>query len=341
VGYRQRRRGMEGSGGDILFRITRGWSVEYPVRPQSALQWLVGDVDEFLSGSWGKCWKHFPAQIVAPPLNRADIDELFATSLLRIPHFRLVDGGRAIPPSTYMTVSRSKANRETVVETGEILRVFTEGVADVGKVATAMKSGATLVLQGADRFHEPLGDLCGRLTQELGHVCQANAYVTPSGEQGLPAHHDPHDAFVIQSFGTKDWMLTDAMTPVTLQPGDVLYMPSRTVHGARANGIQSSGHVTIGVRATRLRDVLATTFGQVVDDLVPEDQNSGLPPKWTSQSSGAASDLRGLFKQLGEAIIASDPEAVIGRYRSTLQGQFQPAVHLISDVDGLHPDDQP
>jgi hypothetical protein len=150
---------------------------------RSAIQQLVGDADRFFEGPWQKQWTHFGGQVDPVLLSSEDIDALFATSLLRIPHFRLVVAGRAVSPSSYVTATQPMAAPETVAETAQFVHMFTEGVADTAKVAEIVASGATLILQGVHRFHPPLAELCSRMTTELGHVCQANAYVLPTASR--------------------------------------------------------------------------------------------------------------------------------------------------------------
>ena len=55
------------------------------------------------------------------------------------------------------------------------------------------------------RYWPPLAELVAQLELELGHPCQANAYLTPPGSQGFAVHSDSHDVFVFQTHGIKRW----------------------------------------------------------------------------------------------------------------------------------------
>jgi lysine-specific demethylase/histidyl-hydroxylase NO66 len=44
-----------------------------------------------------------------------------------------------------------------------------------------------------------------RLTDELGHPAQVNAYITPESSRGFEPHYDVHDVFVLQVSGEKHW----------------------------------------------------------------------------------------------------------------------------------------
>ena len=79
------------------------------------------------------------------------------------------------------------------------------GLLDARKVLDLFEQGASVVLQGLQRYWPPLTDLCAELEAELGHPCQANAYLTPPGSQGFAVHSDSHDVFVFQTHGTKLW----------------------------------------------------------------------------------------------------------------------------------------
>lgn len=290
-----------------------------------ALGELVGDVDAFLDHSWQKQWIRFDSQVGSTLLSLGDLDALFASSLLRIPHFRLVMDGRAVPPSSYVrSAGTTSATPETIVETAQIVQMFTEGVADTAKVAEIVASGATLILQGAHRFHPPLADLCSRLTRELGHVCQANAYITPEGERGLTPHSDPHDAFVIQTFGSKCWQVgSDEPAALTLYPGDVLYMPKGTVHSARASD-SASGHVTIGVRATTWRDVVVSSLHALIDGALNETELSALTSDWAIRQHEPAPELDHLLKLVRTAVATTDAEAIIELYAADFQSKIRP-----------------
>jgi bifunctional lysine-specific demethylase and histidyl-hydroxylase NO66 len=303
---------------------------------RSAIQQLVGDADRFFEDSWQKQWIHIGGQVDSVLLSSEDINALFATSLLRIPHFRLVMAGRAVPPSSYVTATGPMAAPETVVETAQVVQMFTEGIVDTAKVAEIVAAGATLILQGVHRFHPPLAELCSRMTTELGHVCQANAYVTPRGEQGLAPHSDPHDAFVIQAFGTKRWQLgTDDVAARTLHPGDVLYLPKGTLHSARA-GEALSGHVTIGVRTTSWRDVLLTGVHALIDDSIADVELAALPSTWLTHRALAASELDQLLEQARAALAEADAESILDRYAEAFRQKIRPASVPFTASPAIH-----
>uniref|UniRef100_UPI003B3BE92D JmjC domain-containing protein n=1 Tax=Micromonospora sp. TaxID=1876 RepID=UPI003B3BE92D len=106
------------------------------------------------------------------------------------------------------------------------------GLVDGRKAVEEFRNGATVVFQGLHRSFPPLVDLIAELELELGHPCQANAYLTPPGSQGFAVHSDVHDVFVLQTAGTKQWELhpAEGSEEPLLEAGHVMYLPTGTPH---------------------------------------------------------------------------------------------------------------
>ena len=119
------------------------------------------------------------------------------------------------------------------------------------------------MLQGLHRSWPPLTRLVAELELELGHPCQANAYLTPPGAQGFAVHSDTHDVFVFQTAGTKLWEVhdPDGVEEVLLEPGVSMYLPTGTPHAARAQQTVSL-HVTIGINQLTWRGLVERTVGR-------------------------------------------------------------------------------
>lgn len=84
------------------------------------------------------------------------------------------------------------------------------------------------------------------LEEELGHPCQANAYLTPPGSQGFALHSDSHDVIVFQTFGAKEREVHDdgGAHQVMMVPGTSIYLPTGAPHMARTQETASL-HVTV------------------------------------------------------------------------------------------------
>lgn len=266
--------------------------------PASVLARCVGDSDRFAREVWGRRSQvHQSGRPATDLLSLADVDRLVTSTALRSPAFRLVKDGSPLPPSAYTT-------------TGTIGGKPYNGVAEPSRVLAAMDDGATLVLQGMQRYHPALAAFCRDLELALGHRCQVNAYVTPPGARGLDVHRDPHDVLVLQAFGSKQWEVHptpwqerhEPGTQVgeqTLVPGDVQYLPKGTPHAAHTQQ-ELSGHVTVGVLATTWNDVMTGA----VRDVLGEDSlaDEPLPAGWQDDQPAVAEMLADRLASLADAI---------------------------------------
>eukprot|EP01111_Echinosteliopsis_oligospora_P007190 TRINITY_DN2189_c0_g1_i1.p1 TRINITY_DN2189_c0_g1~~TRINITY_DN2189_c0_g1_i1.p1 ORF type:complete len:516 (-),score=147.71 TRINITY_DN2189_c0_g1_i1:12-1559(-) len=130
------------------------------------------------------------------------------------------------------------------------------------------REGCSIRLLNPQAFHEGLWKLLATLQEHFGCFVGANTYLTPSGAQGFSPHYDDVDVFILQTEGSKRWRLynppeeADALArnasrnyeqseigepieEVTLNPGDLLYMPRGTVHQAVSPPGTHSLHVTL------------------------------------------------------------------------------------------------
>ncbi len=288
--------------------------------PPGALDRCVGDVEAFLSNAFGVAphrWRHTGA--FDDVLSLADVDAALTASGLRQPAFRLVRDGDVLPPSTYTRHARTGSSRiDDLIDTGRALDLFAQG--------------ATIVLQGLQRWWSPAAHFCRAIELTLGHPIQANAYLTPPGAAGLAPHHDTHDVFVLQVAGTKHWVVREpavdtplprhttdhevaAGQPVlfdaALTPGDVLYLPRGFVHSAAAQqGV--SLHLTLGVLATTVHDVLRQLVDMAGEDVA---FRRSLTPGWPYDDDLAATEVKTTVSALVDWLGRVDTAAVAERLR--------------------------
>lgn len=282
-------------------------SVEAPNRTaaHSSLARCVGDPEAFLRDVWGRratVQRHTDHGGFDDLLTLDHVDRFLTATSIRTPYFRLVKDGEKIPESAYTRSGRT-GSRDV------------HGMADPARVAERFEEGATLVLQGLHRWSEPVTRFCRDLELELGHACQANAYITPPGAQGLSLHEDPHDVFVLQAFGRKRWEVHGAPAEnerapldVEIGPGDTIYMPTGTPHAASTQEVLS-GHLTIGVHVTSWRDLLVDLWSRIVGG--PASAGD-LPAGWTRDPEGFARELRTRAVALADALAAIDADEVFG-----------------------------
>lgn len=159
-----------------------------------------------------------------------------------------------------------------------------EGYVDRAVVAAQYRSGATIIINQAQKFLPGLGRLCGGLEHVFSSHVQTNLYLTPPDAQGFPSHFDNHDVFVMQVEGRKHWRLygTPVNTPyrgerfdshthdrgeVThdfiLGPGDCAYIPRGLMHDAGTAGNEPSLHVAIGLITRTWADLMLEAVSEV------------------------------------------------------------------------------
>jgi len=204
------------------------------------------------------------------------VDELVSSRALRTPFVRMAKEGTVLPASRFTGPGGFGA------EVGDQL--------DSAKVMTEFGNGATLVLQGLHRTWPAVAEFSRRLSAELGHPAQVNAYITPASSRGFDPHYDVHDVFVLQIAGEKHWRIHEPVhvDPLrdqpwsdhgeavaaraeqepaideTFRPGDALYLPRGWIHSAEALG-GVSVHLTIGVAAYTRHDVVREAVARAAD----------------------------------------------------------------------------
>ncbi|MFE5126234.1 JmjC domain-containing protein [Streptomyces sp. NPDC056669] len=216
------------------------------------LRRCIGDEKAFMADVWGKRIHATTGGIPASDLiSVRDIDRLLTSQpLLRSDMIRLVQQGEVLPRNAYLRSTREIYPRPVdheVTENEYIFEMLTRGVASAAEVTAAVRGGATLILQSAHWYHPPLTEFCRSLELALGRRCRANIYLTPVSSQGFDLQSDPHDVFVLQAFGEKQWHVgatpwerqhgiggadTTETRELLLRPGDVLYLPKHAASGA-------------------------------------------------------------------------------------------------------------
>ncbi|HEY8115761.1 MAG TPA: cupin domain-containing protein [Actinomycetota bacterium] len=297
-----------------------------------ALARCIGDADRFLQGTWGR---RASIHEGGDPLGFADlltlddVDRILSTTSLRTPAFRLVLAGEQIPETAY-TRSGTTGSRPVA------------GMADPARVFELFRDGATIVLQGLHRYHEPVTRFCRELEVELGHPCQVNAYVTPAGAQGLDLHDDPHDVFVLQAFGRKSWEIhtapgEDEREPLRneIGPGDCIYMPTRTPHAASTQR-SLSGHLTVGVHVVAWRELVRAALELIAAD---PSLDEPIPPGWPADLEGLERSLRERLDAAGDALEAVDAGDIVDarfeRFLSTRPPLIRGALLDQGGLDGI------
>ncbi|MGY2701404.1 JmjC domain-containing protein [Nocardioides sp. HB32] len=182
------------------------------------------------------------------------------------------------------------------------------GLVDGRKALALFHDGATVVFQGLQRYWPPLTELVAELELELGHPCQANAYLTPPGSQGFAVHSDSHDVFVFQTAGSKLWEVhgQDGPEEVLLEPGLSMYLPSGTPHAARAQQTVSL-HVTLGINQLTWRGLVERSLKDVVAS-VPDEH---LPAGYLHDPGELSAALADRLAAVADAVRRVDAPAAV------------------------------
>lgn len=274
---------------------------------------LSGDPGSFLREVWGRrilVHEADPADL-AGIFGIDDADHLVTTTALRTPQVRLAQDGAVIDPARY-TRSATIAGQPMT------------GLVDARKVLALFDGGATIVFQGLQRYWEPLRQLVRGLEQELGHPCQANAYLTPPGSQGFALHSDTHDVFTFQTYGTKEWEVHDAdgVHQVLMKPGTSMYLPTGTPHLARTGEGAASLHVTVGINQVVWAEVLKDVVTRAIDaDPAQQDRLTAAP---FADLDGLAAALSGRLKDLAALLSGMDVGAEVDRLETSFGTGRQP-----------------
>ncbi|WP_328540482.1 cupin domain-containing protein [Streptomyces sp. NBC_00344] len=275
------------------------------------------------------------------------VDELISRRGLRTPFLRVAKDGSTLPESSFTSPAGVGATISDQLDDTALWRGFADG--------------ATLVLQALQRTWGPVADFSARLSTELGHPVQANAYVTPPQNCGFDHHYDVHDVFVLQIEGTKRWLIHEPVHPdplrdqpwterrsavaeaakgdacidTVLGPGDVLYLPRGWLHAAQAQG-EVSIHLTLGIHSWT-RYALAEQLAQSALAVLRDDprMRSTLP----LGVDGPAGEIDIVRERLIAAVTGADSAPLFHRTR---RGQERPAplgpLAQLAAVAGLRPE---
>lgn len=158
---------------------------------------------------------------------------------------------------------------------------------DAAEARRLFAEGYSLALRNPDRVDAGLAQLGRTLSTELQGTVNLHVYATPAGHGSFGWHYDPEEVFIVQTLGTKRYLLrentqhpspladdlaphtdvTRERTPVvecTLQAGDVLYIPSGWWHQTHAE--TESLSVSVGLLAPTALDVLDFLRAQLARD---------------------------------------------------------------------------
>jgi len=169
---------------------------------------------------------------------------------------------QGLPQINNMTITRYVGGRREdkvfADETRPVTKKAVDEVFDKGKF--------TVQFYQPQRFVDELYLINASFEAIFGTLAGASAYLTPPESQGLEPHHDDVEVFVLQTEGSKKWRLyldkseslpdyyaknlpadrLESPVEVTVNQGDLLYLPRGTIHEAVTTDSFST-HITISV----------------------------------------------------------------------------------------------
>ena len=181
------------------------------------------------------------------------------------------------------------------------------------------------------RENDAFFQLMSEFESSFGVLSGASVYLTPAKTQALAPHHDDVEVFVLQTEGRKHWKLYEPilelpgehsgdidpktlgepMMEVTLNQGDMMYLPRGVIHQALADSETFSTHVTVSVyQYQSWANFLEVALPRVVRQAFDEDVRfrKGLPINYLNYM-GSVHDMKGDSKQ-SEAFVCALKELI-------------------------------
>jgi len=292
----------------------------------SALDLLSGDAQTFLAKVWASrvhLHRTEPDALVGL-LSLDDADALLTDTAIRTPAVRVAQDGAVLAESRYTRHATIAGQQLT-------------GLVDPRRALELFADGATIVFQGLHRYHPALTRLVAELELELGHPCQANAYLTPPGAQGFAVHSDSHDVFVFQTAGSKQWEVHTGpgqSEEVLLEPGLSMYLPTGTPHAARAQETVSL-HVTIGINQLTWRGLVERTVAPLLAGVDGGHLPAGYLDDPDLLRDGLAERLEALAEEVRRLDTAAAAETEIRRFLTSRPPRLSGGLRDVLSVGSL------
>lgn len=231
-----------------------------------------------------------------------------------------------LPPAAYCERGIGRDGQET-------------WLASITKIQALIRQGATLALNDIDSLTPALQRTAAAFETGLGGKAQANLYCSWHGHQAFRVHFDTHDVYAMHLHGRKDWRVYQCPIPapirhpafaafsdaqheemkgalwaeLTMEPGDLLYLPRGWYHEA-LTATPGTFHIAWGVTHPIGVDVVSLLFERAVGD--PLFRQSFEPLARTGPA-GVAARLAAIGARLAE--LAAD-ETSIAAFCAFMEG---------------------
>jgi len=172
---------------------------------------------------------------------------------------------------------------------------------DVDKVQNLISRGSSIVLSEIEKLNSKLYDIVEEIQGFTNGKCQGNLYFSMESRQAFGPHCDDHDVFAIHFEGEKVWNIYEnietnpinhpmfkysseertkragkLIDQITLQPGDLLYLPRGQYHDALASK-NGAIHIAFGLTYFKPIDLLSLLWEKIVlNEYMREDFKENL-----------------------------------------------------------------
>ena len=186
-----------------------------------------------------------------------DLDEIFDMHKPEFKAFRLVTPDGFLDSERYLTK---------------------EGRINLNLVYSLYADGHSIQMVKLNKIWNPINKMCFNFRKITSHNFNVNMYLTPKNSVAFTPHTDTHDVFILQIAGSKKWEIYDspyetpliehkALSPInpnklsgkkdiTLNAGDLLYIPKGVPHNAYTTPDESSLHLTVGMYPVQWLDLV-------------------------------------------------------------------------------------
>lgn len=203
--------------------------------------------------------------------------------------------------------------------------------------------GASIVINNLEDYELPIAKFGREIELFVGSRVSASAYLTPPSSRAFLPHFDTHDVVIMQIEGRKRYLLyaedstitlplarqahavgaEDLGEPsdeITLQAGDVLYIPRGLVHVANTT-TDLSLHISIGLHPQKIVDFVGTAVELAAESNVALRRSLLVPGRGTADSESLEQLLSSLCEIL-EAALSVDE--VLARQRQRFVASLRP-----------------
>jgi len=274
------------------------------------------------------------------PFEWAELDAALQRVEPTAPSFQLFNGG-PLAEERYTDVA---------LELGAPRRCL-----EKGRFYAELKSGATLVVNGFERYSPTALRLCA----EVGRFCSApvvgNAYLSIGGRGTFGRHWDTHDVFALQLIGRKRWQVFAPTFPLPLgmhrsegngndcpttpaldcmlEAGDMLYVPRGWWHHVLPQEGPSL-HLSVGTYAPTVHDYVSWACARHLPAALAARRSLSATP--SAEELDAAVDALRAIVHSAQARAEFEHGATS---RARVRTELHTELHLALGADGIEPGD--